>query len=215
MGKSPAKAVIFDLGRVLVNYDTRKTCKALAAYTHLSLEEIHDAMFTGVGLKTIRQPYEIGAFDCDSFFKKVCEHIHLKEVEFEEFSRHWGDIIGPPDGTHDLVRRIPSDITMGILSNIDPLNWAVAEYLPMISENFLREYWTLSFAEKCAKPDEAIYLTAAKRVSHEPAAIVYVDDRPENVEAAAKLGMKAEQYNCLLEPVSNLERILQKHGVLA
>ncbi|MGH3745350.1 MAG: HAD-IA family hydrolase, partial [Mycobacteriales bacterium] len=42
-----------------------------------------------------------------------------------------------------------------------------------------------------AKPDPAIYHLACERLEVEPGEVVFVDDRPENVDAAAGLGMHA------------------------
>lgn len=45
-----------------------------------------------------------------------------------------------------------------------------------------------------AKPDPAIYRLAVETFGVEPAACLFVDDRPENVEAAREVGMRAHTF---------------------
>lgn len=41
------------------------------------------------------------------------------------------------------------------------------------------------------KPDAAIYSTVAERLGETPSALIVVDDRPRNCEAARSVGMRA------------------------
>ena len=47
------------------------------------------------------------------------------------------------------------------------------------------------YAERCSKPDEAIYRRAAELAGTEPGRIFFVDDRPENVDGALCAGLDA------------------------
>jgi putative hydrolase of the HAD superfamily len=53
---------------------------------------------------------------------------------------------------------------------------------------------TWSHAVNLAKPEPAIYLHAAEGLHTPPANILFLDDRPENIEAAIAVGMQAIQY---------------------
>ena len=59
------------------------------------------------------------------------------------------------------------------------------------------------------KPDEAIYRLALEVTGREPEESVFIDDRPINLEYAARLGMRAIQF----EDPAQLERELVRHGV--
>jgi len=45
-----------------------------------------------------------------------------------------------------------------------------------------------------AKPDPAIYLKTAQALKTEPGRILFIDDREENIAAAAEFGMQAVHY---------------------
>jgi putative hydrolase of the HAD superfamily len=55
-----------------------------------------------------------------------------------------------------------------------------------------------------AKPEERIYRLACERVGVEPAEAVFIDDSPENVDAAAALGMRTVLFET---PVQAIEEV--------
>jgi len=214
MRERMVKGVVFDLGRVLINYDVMRTCSNLCAFSPLSPDQMRQAIFMGEGLKKFRIPYETGEVTCEDFFEHLQGHLQLRNIEFEDFQKHWPDIIGPPEGMYELLSWLRPGLPRGILSNIDPLNWGVASSLSLVQDHFRPEHCVLSWREKRRKPEQAIYLLTAERLRIEPRAGLYIDDRQENVEAARLAGFFAEQYNCLEQPVEELEKILDSYGVL-
>ena len=63
--------------------------------------------------------------------------------------------------------------------------------------------------ERVMKPDPAIYHLALERLSCEPAAAIFIDDAPRNVEGARAVGMHAIQY----VPGLDLPGALAAYGV--
>ncbi|HEX3514830.1 MAG TPA: HAD-IA family hydrolase [Trebonia sp.] len=63
-----------------------------------------------------------------------------------------------------------------------------------------------------AKPDLAFFTEAARRIGAEPSAILFIDDSTENVTAARKAGLAAEQW-CLDDAHDVLLDLLGRHGV--
>jgi HAD superfamily hydrolase (TIGR01509 family) len=59
------------------------------------------------------------------------------------------------------------------------------------------------------KPDRRIYDAAIAAAALPPEALFFTDDRPENVESAARLGIRAHQF----KTVSGLVNSLRNHGV--
>ena len=62
-----------------------------------------------------------------------------------------------------------------------------------------------SSAVGCAKPYRCFYEHAARRCGDEPRAVLFVDDRPENVDAAIDFGFRGHLYR---DP-ETLERLLR------
>jgi putative hydrolase of the HAD superfamily len=83
-------------------------------------------------------------------------------------------------------------IRTGILSNIgDSIAEGIVARFPWLS-GFDRCIWSYSLS--MAKPDPAIYLKTAEALHTAPAQILFIDDREENVTAAAALGIKTIHY---------------------
>lgn len=77
-------------------------------------------------------------------------------------------------------------------------------------ELFDREYY--SFAVDLAKPDEAYYTHILNDLDIKPAEVVFIDYKPENVEAALSVGIQAAVYNLADESMS-LAGVLCGFGV--
>ncbi len=83
-------------------------------------------------------------------------------------------------------------VRTGILSNLgDAMEAGVRARFA-----WLRGFDHLTFSHRLgtAKPDLAIYCHAAEGLGVDPARVLFIDDRADNIEAARKAGMQAIQY---------------------
>jgi putative hydrolase of the HAD superfamily len=98
-------------------------------------------------------------------------------------------------------------IRTGILSNIgDAMADGLIAKFDWISAF---DHCTWSYTLKMAKPEAAIYHAAAEGLATDPAQILFIDDRQENVEAAHATGMQAIQY--LSQPA--FEQEMRRRGL--
>jgi len=102
----------------------------------------------------------------------------------------WGDLNPPMVEWAGQLQR--AGVRTGILSNIGD---AMAEGLVARFDwigNFHHCTWSHSL--NLAKPEIAIYRHAAEGLATDPAKILFVDDRSDNIAAARAFGMQAIQY---------------------
>lgn len=71
------------------------------------------------------------------------------------------------------------------------------------------DHLIVSAEEGLAKPDEAIYLLAARRLGMPPQAILFVDDVLENVEGARQAGMQAFLFTNPQDTIQKIDAFLQ------
>jgi len=64
------------------------------------------------------------------------------------------------------------------------------------------------------KPDPAFFVEAARRIGADVRTILFIDDRPRNVEGARAAGLLAEQWD-LTQGHAVLHELLARHGVSA
>ncbi|MHB8094616.1 MAG: HAD-IA family hydrolase, partial [Candidatus Aminicenantales bacterium] len=78
-----------------------------------------------------------------------------------------------------------------------------------VPEVFFFDDYILSFELGIAKPEPGIYREALRRAGCRAGECVFIDDIPENVEAAVKLGIAGIVYR----PETDLEAELLKLGL--
>ncbi len=193
------QAVIFDLGRVLINIDNI-----------LLAEKLFKGMDAGnpqeLGSRTMSDPamiaFNTGQIGIEEFHRRMCRSFRLT-MDIDVFKSLWCEIFYTMDGMEELVGRVLKKTAVGLLSDTDPIHWS-----------FIRRRWpwisaiknpTLSYEVGVMKPDAKIYLTAANNINTPPEHCLFIDDLRSNIEGARAVGMQAVRF----ESVSHLEQQLR------
>ena len=197
------RALLFDLGDVIVGLDFPRAYRAAARLTGRSVEEIPEL----IGRTGLAKAYELGRITSREFHEKFSAAIGL-HVSFEEFRALWGDMFG--DGTllpEPLFEQLRQNYRMLIVSNTNELHFEwIVEHYPL-----LRHFddYVLSYQVGSMKPDTAIFREAVRRAGRRPEECFFSDDKAENISAAARLGIDAVQF----AGAAALEDQLKQHGV--
>lgn len=109
----------------------------------------------------------------------------LVELDTRSWLRLDQDVLAVLDDVH------AAGVAVSLLSNA-PHALAAA----LVGHPALDRFRHLLFSAELGlvKPDPQIFTVAAERLGAAPAEVVFVDDRPENVRAAAQVGMHAVLY---------------------
>lgn len=182
------QAVIFDLGRVLVDINVRRL---EAFFLEQTGAGDAPAALSHIMANPMMTQFNTGQIEPRAFYQNLCADYGLT-LTFEEFTFRWCDIFSPIDGMEDILAALSQKVKLGLLSNTDPLHWGyVKSHYPMM------RYFpspTLSFQVGVVKPHPAIYAEAAKRAGVTPAECLFVDDLADNIEGARAAGMAAIQF---------------------
>jgi FMN phosphatase YigB (HAD superfamily) len=182
-------AVIFDLGRVLVNWEITETIWGLIG------DEVGPAGDPGPRRQAWERLYAemaTGRLTPEGFYKKLKEQVDVR-VGFDRFVADWCEIFFPMQGMEELFLEVETQVAVGLLSDTDPIHW---EYL-LPRHPFLKRFKkpTLSFETGWMKPAPQAYLAAARDVGCPPRACFFTDDKQENVEGAKRVGMDAVRFS--------------------
>jgi len=185
MTDSKPKAVIFDLGKVLLDFDYGIAIRRLAPKVQIPTDQIH----TLVNQSGLLHDYESGAIDTDQFFARVQAASGYRGT-LDEFAAAFADIfvaIEPMIALHAQLRRL--GIPTYILSNTNELaiRHVICHY-PFFSQF---DGYVLSYEHRVMKPAPEIYAIAEALAGHRGPDLLYLDDWPENVEAARCRGWRA------------------------
>lgn len=177
--------VIFDVGGVLVDWDPR----------HLYRKVFEDSMEMERFLAEVCTWEWHHRHDAGVPFAESIPALSNAFPEHEQMIRLWDEryldmIVGEIDGVVEVVRDLHAEGTrLLLLSNMPSEVWTP------LTERFdwfeLFDAAVVSGDEKIVKPDPAIYRILVDRHGVDPGSTAFVDDREENVEAAAALGFDA------------------------
>lgn len=195
------RAIIFDIGRVLIRVDVARATSGLAAGLSLSPTEVWAAIEKDPRWKDWQE----------GRIKPRDWHLHLSKrlgssLPFEKFSEVW-NLALDPQPIHDVAmfQRLSKNYRLALLSNTDPIHLAHMEpkygffaYFPV------RIY---SCTVGASKPSALIYREALRGCKVQAGEAVYIDDIPEYVQAAQRLGIEGIAYRSPEQLVGELEKL--------
>jgi putative hydrolase of the HAD superfamily len=201
----PFDAILFDIGGVLLTngWDHRERA-ALVEQFHLDgaeLEAHHAKAF---------EPWERGELTLNEYLDAVMFY-KPRDFSREEF---FAAICAQSKPLPDSAMCILKELAASDKCAVGSLNNEARETHEFRVEKFgLRQYLKFTFTScfmGIRKPDPSIYRHALGILGKSPERVLFIDDRLENVAAAAAIGMKAVQFT----GADALRRDLQGLGVL-
>jgi len=153
--------------------------------------------------------FEKGEISAARFADEIVNEMKLtiSPEELLAYFTFWPKGLFP--GAKALIEKILPHYSLAIFSNTNELHWPRL-MTEMGLEGCFRYYFA-SFKIGMAKPDPAAFRYVVNAMSSKPSEILFLDDSQMNVDAAMRVGMKAERV-C---GIGQLEKILSEYGVLA
>jgi glucose-1-phosphatase len=197
------RAIIFDLGKVLVHFDFKRVYQRLERICPHAATEIPRVLST-TGLA---QRFESGRIEPAEFIAEITRALSL-DVQREEFCEMFNCIFTETLVPESLLETLAGRYRLILLSNTNPIHfeWIRRSY-PL-----LRHFHelVLSYEVKSMKPDPGIYRAAVDKAGCRPEECFYTDDIAEFVAGARALGIDAVQF----ESAAQLEGELRARGIL-
>ena len=176
------KAVIFDLGNVLVNYDVEKAAKRFSAASGLTPKEIWKRFF----LSKFEQAYTRGELSTREFHRIACKTLGA-HIPLAVFSHYWNDIFWENPGMDKLLARIKKHYPLYLISNTNALHFNHIKKNFSLLRHFDRKFPSHEVGAR--KPDLKIYRRVLKKVGLRPEETVFIDDMKSFIVGARKTGM--------------------------
>lgn len=187
-GGATVDAVVFDVGNVLVVWDPRLLYRKLT-----DDEAAIDAFLAQVCTSDWNHRIDLGEPWAQLVAELVAAHPEQREW-IQAYHHRWDEMLG--DLIEESVVALRTLRAAGVpvyaLSNFSTETWpiAVARY-PVLTEF---DDIVLSGDVRLAKPDPAMFALAARRFGVTPATTLFIDDRADNVAAAAACGWQTHHF---------------------
>lgn len=177
------RAIIFDIGRVLIRVNISRAMDGLASGLSLSPQEVWSAIQNDPRWLD----WQEGRISPRDW------HLHLTkrlgaQLTFEQFSEIWNRALDPnPIHSESFLETLSKNYRLALLSNTDPIHMTHAEArFPFFRFFPIRVY---SYRVGASKPDPVIYREALQACKVRAEEAVYIDDVADYAEAAQRLGM--------------------------
>lgn len=176
------RAVIFDLGRVLIDYNHSETLAAVARISTKDATQIR-ALYNEIAVAA-----GIGTLDADEMHSFFVEQAQAP-ADFALFQQAFCSSMAriDPALTYAVELQQRPGVTVGVISNTNAAHVAwLDEHVPELDE---LDLVMMSNEIGMEKPDPAVFELALELLDVPAQQALFIDDVAENVQAAQHLGM--------------------------
>ena len=182
------KCVISDLGKVLLFFDNFIFFRKMAECSPLSAEDIAERFHRH---RELIRSFDTGKIEPADFYAEVVQKLEANVGE-KSFFLMYNDVFSLNPPVLDLLRKLKTNHQTILLSNTDVERFGfIRKKFPEI---LLFDQYVLSYEVGYMKPHPEIYAEALKKARVPARECVFLDDLPENIEGAQRLGMNAILY---------------------
>ncbi len=198
MSSAKFRAIIFDIGRVLIRVDVHRAMAGLAPDLKLAPQEL----WSSIENDSRWADWQEGRMSPQDW------HLHLSKrlggsLTFEQFKQVWNSALAPePIQSESFLEKLSKNYRLALLSNTDSIHMSDAEArFPFFRFFPIRIY---SFRVGSSKPNPLIYREALRACKARAEEAIYIDDIPAYADAAQRLGMTGLVFQSPGQLQSNL-----------
>jgi putative hydrolase of the HAD superfamily len=195
--------IIFDLGRVLVDFDFRKVIRRLKHYTSLSEKAIRAYFYQ----TPLWDAFERGDLEAKEFFLRISKELKLQKLTFDKFGPLWNSIFTEKHDTVSILAKLRGRYRIALLSNVNIMHWDHIRQMHDFMEWF--DHPIASYALGLRKPELDIYRATLHMAGVSPQKAVFIDDVESHILAARSLGIQAHQFIDARQLIQDLGGILE------
>lgn len=197
------KAIIFDLGNVLLPIDLNLTYEAFAKFSSLNAALVSSKIIEN----ELWVPYESGQQSDAEFRDFLRERLDLKISDADFDNAFSALLLDFHAGVYEWIASLKSTFYLVLLSNTSSIH---AERFTKVAlgpagQNLfsLFDHVYYSFEMGLVKPDPAIYLQVLSEQGLSPEEVLFFDDNVANINSAKLIGIHAY----LIDPSRNYLQI--------
>lgn len=193
-------SVLFDLGKVLVEFDFEDIVRNFGRVVGMAPEEIHD-----IPLTHLKTDFELGHITPAHFRDSISMALNY-DLSEEEFVPLWSDIFTANEPMFEFLRQVRGTHRTYLLSNTNPyhMEWILRQF-PELTEC---DGMALSYELHLMKPDPAFYEAVIDMFELTPSRCLYIDDAPENSKAGHAAGFHTVLYGGAEETLAKIRPLL-------
>jgi glucose-1-phosphatase len=196
------RAVIFDMGGVLLRTEDKGPRERLAARLGLT----YDALYRQIFDNETALLATVGKVTSQDHWITVQAALHLQDEELLRLKEEFWEGDRLDEGLLAYIRSLRPEYKTGLLSNA----WDELRHLLHTRYRILDAFddVVISAEAGMAKPDPRIYELAVRRLEVAPEEAIFVDDFIENIHSARRAGLHTVHFRSPEQALAELEAVL-------
>ena len=184
------KAILFDLGGVLINIDYHRTIDAFEKLGIKNFQEI----YSQAQQSNLFDDIETGKISSFHFINRLLDLLPQGCNPNQVVSAWNAMILDFPKNRLDFLQNMAQKYDLFLLSNTNDLHMEkVRRELKKSSEFPLEHYFKKVFVSqemKDRKPNPSLFQKVSNTIGYSPEEILFIDDSIQHIESAQKLGFQ-------------------------
>jgi putative hydrolase of the HAD superfamily len=186
----PPKAVIFDIGRVIVRLQPERALEPLTGRARSGRNAAK--LWTAVQQDPRWNEWQEGRMNAHEWHEHLTQQLNIP-MGFDDFCASWNRTLHPEPILSDaLFAALSKQCKLAVLSNTDPLHSELLDAQFSFLNFFPVRIYSCRIG--ASKPSPEIYQAALRALGKAVEETVYIDDIPEFVNAARALGIDAIRF---------------------
>jgi FMN phosphatase YigB (HAD superfamily) len=202
---SPITSVAFDIGGVLIHLNYRESIRQILPLCDQQRAVCSERFFGLIGRDPSMAEYESGQLSTREFFNHFVLQTGYRGT-LEQFRETWQGAFSENLPMIAFAQELARTYSVYAWSNAGEMHF------PWIYERFPSLGFFTGDAISCyigaVKPNRAYYEGALAKCGLRPEQVLFVDDRPENVEGARAVGITTVPYTAEAETIAAIRAAL-------
>ena len=178
------KALLFDLGGVIVDLDYKKTANA---FENIGLQNAEKA-YSQFNQTDLFNLFETGHISSEEFLAEIQNEI-TNQVNLSEITKAWNSmIIGFQHSKLEKIKKLSEQVPCYLLSNTNEIHLSYIEQLlqEMDFKHFLNIFESCYFSHQIGKrkPHKETFEWVLNHMNYDAQDVLFIEDSPQHIEGA-------------------------------
>ncbi len=182
------KCVLFDIGGVLVNWHMSWITSEISKRFDIKEESMVESF--GKYLHEL----DCGKVNEKTFWKKIASDTKsesLAQTTESLWNTYFTKNAKINNDVLDIAKQIKGSYALGIISNIEEITHKIVRDWKVLDDF---QYQFMSYQIGFSKPNSRIYEHVLNSLPYDPQEMIFIDDKPSNVDSAQKSGINAIHF---------------------
>ena len=178
------KALLFDLGGVIVDLDYKKTANA---FENIGLQNAEKA-YSQFNQTDLFNLFETGHISSEEFLAELQNEI-INQVSLSEITKAWNSmIIGFQHSKLEKIKKLSEQVPCYLLSNTNEIHLSYIEQLlqEMGFKHFLNIFESCYFSHQIGKrkPHKETFEWVLNQMNYDAQDVLFIEDSPQHIKGA-------------------------------